>query len=104
MLRRALQGAWLVSHLPLEGEGCLARLERNPGGGGVFWLSPWAIAHAAFVSARLQPACFVVIVGPGERAPVPPGCRCIELSEEALASSPSDEVGRLLAFLHQPVD
>jgi hypothetical protein len=101
LLRRVLQGAFFVSHLPMEGEPCLARLERNPGGGGVLWLSPWAVAHAAVVAARLASVCFVIVHAPGD-APVaqPPGCRCLHVSEAALTADPAREARRLVAFLH----
>ena len=101
LLRRVLQGAFFVSHLPLEGEPCLTRLERNPGGGGVLWLSPWAVAHAAYVAARLAQVCFVIVHPPGDE-PVAalPGCRCLHVNEAALTTNPAREARRLVAFLH----
>lgn len=100
LLRRVLQGTFLVSHLPIEGEACLARLERNPGGGGVLWLSPWAVGHAAFVAARLGRVCFVLVHPPGaEPLAALPGCRCLHLSEASLIANPAREGAKLVAFL-----
>ncbi|MBL8922535.1 MAG: hypothetical protein JNJ54_27030 [Myxococcaceae bacterium] len=100
LLRRVLQGTFLVSHLPIEGEACLARLERNPGGGGVLWLSPWAVGHAAFVAARLGHVCFVLVHPPGsEPLAALPGCRCLHVNEASLIANPAREARRLVAFL-----
>jgi|JI10StandDraft_1071094.scaffolds.fasta_scaffold141610_3 hypothetical protein len=98
LLRRAVPSLF-ISHLPIEGEGCVDTLRRNHRR--VVWLSPWAVSHADFISARLD-ACFVVIdsastVDPAQ-AP-PDGCRCLHLSESQLAGNPELEVRRLLEFL-----
>jgi hypothetical protein len=62
-------------------------------------VSAWAVSNAAYVAARLDRVCFVVINAEGELTPVAPGCRCLHLSELSLAQAPDSEVARLMAFL-----
>jgi hypothetical protein len=100
-LRRALARRchWFVSHLPVEGEGCVELLARSrvPG----VWLSPWAVAHAAFVTARLRGACFVVVEDEPGSSSVPEGARWLQVSPRALAADPSGEVERLISFVER---
>lgn len=96
LLRRAAPTLF-ISHLPIEGEGCVDTLRRNHRR--VVWLSPWAVSHADFISARLE-ACFVVIDSTVDSPQAPPdGCRCLHLSESQLLGNPELEVRRLLDFL-----
>lgn len=103
LLRRAAPTLF-ISHLPIEGEGCVESLRRHHGR--VVWLSPWAVSHADFISARLD-ACFVVIdssLTSDTPQPAPDGCRCLHLSEALLLRNPELEVRRLLDFLAAPVE
>lgn len=101
LLRRAAPTLF-ISHLPIEGEGCVESLQRHHRR--VVWLSPWAVRHADFISARLD-ACFVVIDSSNaEPQPEPHGCRCLHLSESQLAGNPEREVRRLLEFLAAVVE
>lgn len=101
LLRRAAPTLF-ISHLPIEGEGCVESLQRHHRR--VVWLSPWAVSHADFISARLD-ACFVVIdSSSAEPQPEPHGCRCLHLSESQLAGNPEREVRRLLEFLAAVVE
>jgi hypothetical protein len=97
-LRRALSTRcrWFVSHLPIEGEGCVELLARSrvPG----VWLSPWAVSHAAFVSARLRDCCFIV-VDDGAGLEVPERARCLRVSARALSVDPAGEIERLISFV-----
>lgn len=86
-----------ICHLPLEGERCLAMLERARSR--VMWLSPWACAHAELVEKELGPTSFVV-VDDGSNTSLTK--RCLRLSEAELASEPERELARLLAFLDAP--
>jgi hypothetical protein len=99
LLRRALQiiPSIFVSHLPIEGEGCVETLKRQHKL--VMWLSPWAVSHASFIASKLD-ACFVFIDGEDGRVVSPAGCRCLHLSEAGLAAEPEVEVQRLVEFLH----
>lgn len=96
LLRRAVSDLF-ICHLPVDGEACLSALRRATRR--VLWLSPWAIAHAEMVTARLLDASFVVIDGDDTNTCVPSACRCLRLSEASLVSTPEREVARLLAFL-----
>lgn len=103
LLRRAAPTLF-ISHLPIEGEGCVESLKRHHRR--VVWLSPWAVSHADFISARLD-ACFVVIdSSASSEAPQtnPSGCRCLHLSESQLLQNPEVEVRRLLEFLSAPLE
>lgn len=103
LLRRAAPTLF-ISHLPIEGEGCVESLQRHHRR--VVWLSPWAVSHADFISARLD-ACFVVIDSSASSdapQPAPHGCRCLHLSESQLMGNPELEVRRLLEFLEAPIE
>ena len=99
LLRRALRSlpGFFISHLPVEGPGCVEVLKRSERR--MLWMSPWAVSHAQFVAAHLARACFVVINAENDAAPLPRDCRCLQLSEAALATTPRTEVKRLVRFL-----
>ncbi len=99
LLRRALGvlPGFFISHLPVEGPGCVEVLKRSERR--MLWMSPWAVSHAQYVAAHLERACFVVI-GDGDKATsIPRDCRCLQLSEAALSRTPGAEVKRLVRFL-----
>ncbi|MDP3502330.1 MAG: hypothetical protein Q8S33_18490 [Myxococcales bacterium] len=101
LLRRALGAlpGFFISHLPVEGPGCVEILKRSERR--MLWMSPWAVSHAQYVAAHLERACFVVITGAEEAASIPRGCRWLQLSEAALSSAPRAEVKRLVRFLRE---
>jgi len=99
LLRRALGGlpGFFISHLPVEGPACVEVLKRSERR--MLWMSPWAVSHAQYVAAHLERACFVVIAERDQANSIPRGCRCLQLSEAALSSTPGTEVKRLVRFL-----
>lgn len=99
LLRRALGAlpGFFISHLPVEGPACVEVLKRSERR--MLWMSPWAVSHAQYVAAHLERACFVVIAEDDQAASIPRGCRCLQLSEAALSSTPGVEVKRLVRFL-----
>jgi hypothetical protein len=86
-----------VSHLPVEGEGCVEWVARArvP----AVWLSPWAVEHASEVSAKVAGACFLVVdEHEGVEVATSP-CRCLHLSARVVSADPAGAVARVLAFM-----
>lgn len=98
-LRQALAARcrWFVSHLPVEGEGCIEVLAGSRRSG--VWLSPWAVSHAAHVRQRVAGACFVVVEDTEGRVGEVCPCECLRLSVQELRADPAGQVERLLAFV-----
>ena len=101
LLRRALGAlpGFFISHLPVEGPGCVEVLKRSERR--MLWMSPWAVSHAQYVATHLERACFVVITEGDPANSMPRGCRSLQLSEAALARTPRAEVKRLVRFLRE---